>query len=262
MNPLNVSRFTRMTPASVNRTTSSRFLASASQIRDLLPTNQWKLSGALSFDKDGQEKKWPALSRKEILPDSLYGPLRQDFRSLRKAMRQERRLQLGDKVTLSFENHDTIWLQIQEMLAIEGGGSEQVTDELLAYTDLLPTSSQVCATLMLAEPNVAKRVAFLTQCVGIEHCFTLQWSNAQGAAGSVTAAPLEEEGIDRTRKGEDTKTSAVHFLVFQFASDESASFAGAVEAFIHCEHGSYGTHTVPVTGKLLESLQKDMLCRM
>ena len=43
------------------------------------------------------------------------------------------RLAVGPYATVLFENWDSMWLQIQEMLRIEKGGEAQVADELAAY---------------------------------------------------------------------------------------------------------------------------------
>lgn len=49
-------------------------------------------------------------------------------------------------------------MQIHEMLNIEKGGEQQVTDELLAYAPLVPNGSQVIITLMFEIDDKEKRL--------------------------------------------------------------------------------------------------------
>src|SRR3546814_5481393 len=59
------------------------------------------------------------------------------FETIRAEKRQEnllrkrfRRLSIGPHVSVHFENWDTMWWQVHEMLRIEKGGEEQLKDEL------------------------------------------------------------------------------------------------------------------------------------
>ena len=42
------------------------------------------------------------------------------------AIKKNRRVEVGPFATFYFENYDTMWLQVQEMLRIEKGGAEQI----------------------------------------------------------------------------------------------------------------------------------------
>src|SRR3546814_16565069 len=59
-----------------------------------------------------------------------------------------RRLSKGPYVSVHFENWDTMWWQVHEMLRIEKGGEEQLKVELAAYTPLIPNGSELTCTLM------------------------------------------------------------------------------------------------------------------
>lgn len=42
----------------------------------------------------------------------------------------QRRVAIGPHMSALFMNYDLVWFQVHEMLRIEGGGEEQVRDEL------------------------------------------------------------------------------------------------------------------------------------
>ncbi|HEY4124083.1 MAG TPA: DUF3501 family protein, partial [Rhizomicrobium sp.] len=72
----------------------------------------------------------PASTRKitpaDILPDSDYAAQRKTLRSEAIALKKHRRVEVGPFATFYFENYLTMWLQVQEMLRIEKGGTEQI----------------------------------------------------------------------------------------------------------------------------------------
>ena len=68
-------------------------------------------------------------------------------------LKQIRRLSVGPDITFYFENTQTIWWQIHEMLRIEKGGGDQIADELFAYNPMIPLNSdsgcEISATMMI-----------------------------------------------------------------------------------------------------------------
>lgn len=56
-------------------------------------------------------------------------------------------------MSIAFENYDTLWVQVQEMLLIEKGGAEQIPEELEAYNPLLPKGNELVATVMFEIDN-------------------------------------------------------------------------------------------------------------
>src|SRR5436190_11816771 len=95
----------------------------------------------------------PATQRRitpaDIIAYEKYAAERAQFRKNIIPMKQKRRVQVGLFATFYFENYDTMWLQVQEMLHIEKGGEAQIPDELEAYNPLIPQGSELIATLML-----------------------------------------------------------------------------------------------------------------
>lgn len=136
-------------------------------------------------------------------------------------LKENRRLAVGPDITFYFENVQTIWWQIQEMLRIENGGMEQVADELSAYNPLIPArqekSYEISATMMIEIDDPVRRKVVLNQLFGIDQHIMFELQNATIPGFSVD--PSEERN-----RAEDQKTSAVHFLKWLVPADRVGTF--------------------------------------
>ncbi len=161
----------------------------------------------------------PATARKimpaDILSDQDYAAQRGQLRGEAILLKKPRRVEVGPSATFYFENYQTMWLQVQEMLRIEKGGEEQVTGELDAYNPLIPQGDELIATLMLEIEDGNRRHATLLTLGGVEDTVFLEIGNDR-----ITATPTEYD--DRTTA--DGKTSSVHWLRFKFTSELIARF--------------------------------------
>src|SRR3546814_5452637 len=79
---------------------------------------------------------------------AAYAAERRDLRRDLVAKKKFRRQDVGPVCTFYFENYDTMWAQVHEMLYIEKGGEEQIEDELRAYNPLIPQGRELIATVM------------------------------------------------------------------------------------------------------------------
>ena len=89
------------------------------------------------------------ITEADILSNAEYDARRKALRAEAIATKRNRRVEVGPFATFHFENYQTMWLQVQEMLRIEKGGAEQIPGELEAYNPLIPQGSELIATLML-----------------------------------------------------------------------------------------------------------------
>jgi len=168
----------------------------------------------------------------DILPLSIWAEQRKAHRTALSAVKKNRRVGIGPHATLYFENWDTMWYQVQEMLWIEKGGEEQLPDELAAYNPMIPKGSELSATLMLEIPDEIKRRRILAELGGIENVVTI-------SVGGHRIAGIAEEDLDRTTA--DGKTSAVHFLHFPFTRDQIMVFGNFEnELMMRIDHPNYG----------------------
>ena len=171
------------------------------------------------------------ITETDILPLAEWAKIRKDHRKALSERKRNRRVAIGPHAVLLFENWDTMWYQVQEMLWIEKGGAEQLPDELAAYNPLIPQGSELVVTLMFGISDEAKRRLILAQLGGVEETISIS------IAGERVKA-IAEEDLDRTTA--DGKTSSVHFLHFPFTADQIAAFRSGGDILVRIDHPNYG----------------------
>ena len=168
------------------------------------------------------------LTRDDLLSLERYAVERPAFRARVLAHKKTRRVALDSHLTLYFEDRLTIQYQVQEMLRIERIFEPAgIDDELAAYNPLVPDGSNLKATFMLEYPDVAERRIALARLVGIEHGL---WAQVAGH-GRVVA--IADEDLERATAD---KTSAVHFLRFEFDGAMRAALRGGAALAFGSEH--------------------------
>ncbi len=155
------------------------------------------------------------LTRADILPWSEYARGRTEHRRRITAIKRNRRVEVGPYVTFYFENFDTMWLQVQEMLHIERGGDAQVPEELAAYNPLIPKGRELVATFMIEIDDPLRRSRVLAGLGGIEETAFIEVGGAR-VAGKAEA--------DQDRTTAEGKASSVQFVHFPFTDAEVAAF--------------------------------------
>ena len=155
------------------------------------------------------------LTREDIMPMEEYAKVRKERRSAIVALKRNRRMEIGPVAVCHFESYDSMWQQVHEMLFIERGGEEQITDELNAYNPMIPKGTELVCTVMFEIDEPIRRKTFLSKLGGVEETMTI------GFAGeTVTGVP--EADVDRTTA--DGKASSVQFLHFPFTPAQIAAF--------------------------------------
>ena len=172
------------------------------------------------------------ITRADILPLADYARERKALRESVVAMKKRRRVEVGPVATFYFENYQTMWHQVHEMLFIEKGGDAQVADELAAFNPLIPQGRELVATLMLEIPHPVQRAATLGKLGHIERHIFFEIGGARISA-------VAETDAERTK--EDGKTSSVHFLRFPFTADQIAAFrTEGARIVLGLDHANYG----------------------
>lgn len=109
------------------------------------------------------------ITRRDIKGPALYGPIRDDYRKRVIELKRPRRILIGDRVSLVFENRHTLSLQIEEMCRAENlTRDEQIEDEIATYNELMPTESSLSATLFIELTGNADPYVVLGQLVGLD----------------------------------------------------------------------------------------------
>jgi Protein of unknown function (DUF3501) len=165
------------------------------------------------------------------------------------AHRRLRSVQLGEHMTLQFEDEQTIRYQIQEMLRIEKIFEEDaIQSEIDTYAPMVPDGSNWKATMLLEYPDVHERKRELARLIGVEDRVFVE------VEGHPRVYAIADEDLDRENS---EKTSAVHFLRFQFNAAQNAAIRAGAAGKLGCDHTNYPSHTM-VAADTLASLAGDL----
>jgi hypothetical protein len=187
----------------------------------------------------------------EIVGIDTYETLRDAYRTRVVAAKRARRLAVGDRVMLLFENRETVRFQVQEMLRVERiRAPERVQHELDVYNELVPGDAELSATLMIEITEPASIRAELDRLLGIDACVALVLG--EGAAALRVLARFD------TSQLEDDRISAVHYLRFALPPEAIAQLRDpAVPAQIAIDHDHYRV-AAALPPALRESLVADL----
>ena len=181
-------------------------------------------------------KKPRKITRDDIMPMEEYAKIRVERRKALVAVKKNRRIPIGPHATFYFENYETMWQQIHEMLFIEKGGEAQIADELAAYNPLIPNGRELVATLMFEIDNETLRRSLLARLGGVEETAFIKFGDREIVAKA-------EEDVDRTTA--DGKASSVQFLNFNFSDDDAATFkAFNGDVILGIRHENYAHMTL------------------
>jgi Protein of unknown function (DUF3501) len=189
-----------------------------------------------------------------ITPESLmtleaYSKYRKEHKPQVIAHRKLRSVQLGENMNLQFESETTIRYQIQEMLRIEKIFEEDgILQEIEAYAPLMPDGSNWKATMLLEYPDVNERKRELARLIGVEDRLFVE------VEGQARVYAIADEDLEREN---DEKTSAVHFVRFEFTPPMCAAIKAGAQVKIGCDHTNYPAHTT-VPAEALASLASDL----
>jgi hypothetical protein len=189
------------------------------------------------------------ITRESLLSLEAYARIRKSSQASVIAHRQLRTVRLGDHLSLQFEDETTIRRQIQEMLHIEKIFDEAgILSEIEAYAPLVPDGTNWKATMLIEYPDPNERKRELGRLIGVEDRVFVE---VEGHARSYAIA---DEDLDREN---DEKTSAVHFLRFEFAEAARQAVRAGAGVKVGCDHTNYPAH-VTVSAETLASLAGDL----
>ena len=191
-----------------------------------------------------------ALTNTDLLPLERYARERAQIRERMISYRAARRLEVGPNCTWSFEDRETVRYQVQEMLRTERiFEAAGINEELAAYNPLIPSGRNLKATLLIEYPDPLERAAKLAGLRGMERRCWLQ------VAGHERVYAIADEDMEREN---EQKTSAVHFLRFEFSAAMAGDFkAGAVLA-AGVDHDAYRHGVDPAAPELCSVLRADL----
>jgi hypothetical protein len=185
----------------------------------------------------------------DILPLVDYERVRPILRPLFIREKERRRLAVGSHLTFIFENTQTAWYQVEEMIR-----TEKMTDraalqhEIDTYNELIPAPGELVATLLIEYADQTEREAALRRLVGLERHLWLTLGEKKIAA----------RFDDRQMSTE--KISAVQFVRFPLEGVTGSQFlelARKGEAAIVADHPSLAARGA-INGLVASSLAEDL----
>jgi hypothetical protein len=194
------------------------------------------------------------MGSKTITPESLmtleaYAKYRKLNQPKIIAHRRLRTVPLGEHVSVQFEDEITVRYQIQEMLRIEKIFEEEgIQAEVDVYAPLVPDGTNWKATMMIEYPDVHERKRELARLIGIEDRMFVE------AEGYPRVYAIADEDLERET---EEKTSAVHFIRFEFPKDTRDAVRAGAHVKLGCDHTNYPAH-VQIPAETLATLAGDL----
>jgi hypothetical protein len=186
------------------------------------------------------------ITRRDIKGPALYAPIRDDFRNRVIALKRPRRVLVGDRVALVFENRHTLTLQIEEMCRAENLTSDaQIAAEIEVYNALMPTADSLSATLFIELPPDEDPYVALGKLVGLDEHVVLH------------VGPFAIRAAFEPGRSTDDKISAVQYTRYPL-SPEARVFLSTpgTPIAVEIDHPNY-KHRVEGSEELRASLAGD-----
>jgi diadenosine tetraphosphate (Ap4A) HIT family hydrolase len=172
------------------------------------------------------------LTLDDILELDRYELVRAEYRERVLAHKRDRRVAVGDKVTLLFEDRETVRYQIQEMARVERiREPDKMQHEIDAYGELIPGPGELSATLFIEISELTQVKPELDRLVGIDESVSI-----------VIGEDGEEEhvrGHFDERQLEEDRISAVHYVHFPFTAGQRKLFVAAERLRVRIDHANY-----------------------
>jgi hypothetical protein len=190
--------------------------------------------------------KLAKIIRGDILGPKLYAPVRDDMRKRIMELKRHRRVHVGDRITLVFENRDTLRFQIEEMLRAESIVAEDgIQAEIDVYNSMMPDEGTLSATLFLEIPRDEDAKTALRRFIGIDEHVTL-------VIGEHRVRAAFEPG-----RQEADRISAVQYTRFPLSAEvKTALGTPGTRMAIEIDHPQY-RHAQQLTEEMRASLAAD-----
>ena len=189
------------------------------------------------------------VTRDSLLSLEAYARIRKEQKPQIIAHRRLRAVALGEHMRLQFEDERTIRYQIQEILRVEKIFEEDsIQDEVAAYAPLVPDGTNWKATMMIEYPDEHERRRELARLIGVEDRLFVE------VEGHARIYAIADEDLERETA---EKTSAVHFVRFEFDDAARAAVRAGAAVKIGCDHTNYPSHAT-IAPDTLASLAGDL----
>lgn len=189
------------------------------------------------------------ITKESLLTLEAYAKVRKSAKPGFIAHRKLRTVHLGEHMSVQFEDERTIRRQIQEMLHIEKIFDEEgIQSEIDAYAALVPDGTNWKATMLIEYPDAHERKRELARLIGVEDRLFVE------VEGHARIHAIADEDLHREN---DEKTSAVHFVRFEFPLSARQAVRAGAAVKLGCDHTNYPAHAA-ISAETLASLAGDL----
>jgi hypothetical protein len=180
----------------------------------------------------------------EIKSNADYELQRETLRPQIMALKDRRRIRLGDHLTFLFENRETVRYQIQEMMRIERlTQPQEIAHEVSTYNELIPAEGELSASLLVEYESPEERNVKLRELLGLEKHI---WLEVAGAGR--TAAIFDDRQIATDR------ISSVQYVKFRLTEAQQKNWMNGAKLI--ADHPHYQAERA-LTQAELEELAAD-----
>jgi hypothetical protein len=186
----------------------------------------------------------------DLLPLEEYaGRRREFFESHQRYLDRYRRVRLGPRLTLLFENRQTLWYRVQELLRVARlSEPEWVQRELDVCNRSLPSRDQLQAALVIAVEDETRLAAELAP-----------WQDLNGDALRLCVGPRQYPARLVTCRPEDRCVGAAHWVQFPLDGEARQLLADfRLPAWIAAAHASYRHDSERLNEDVRQSLLDDL----
>jgi Protein of unknown function (DUF3501) len=187
----------------------------------------------------------------DLLPLEEYATRRKEFFDAhRRYIDRYRRIRIGPKLTLIFENRQTLWFRLQEVIRIARlAESQEVQQELNLYNRLLPSRNLLQAALLIEIGDPTQLGAELAP------WRSLRGDNLKLHIGSVAIASHLV-----TCRPEDRTIGTAHWVQFQLTSEARKLLLNfSQRVFFRFDNEVYQHATPTISDDFRQSLLDDLL---
>jgi hypothetical protein len=190
------------------------------------------------------------LTLDDLLPLEEYAARRREFfESLARYLDHYRRVRVGPELTLLFENRQTLWFRVQEILRISRLSEPGlVQQELDVYNRLLPGPNQLQAALILDNRDSNRKTEELTA-----------WRDLRGEHLILSLADNRVSALLVTCRPEDRTIGAAHWVQFTLGNEHRMLLANSrIPAHFEIAHPHYQYESSPLSDEIRQSLVDDL----
>lgn len=189
------------------------------------------------------------VSPEDLIGLSAYERVRSQFLQEIIEYKKNRRLPVGDRVSLVFENCKTVIFQIQEMLRAEKiTDLDKIKEEIEVYNTLIPGANELSATLLIEIEDQTQIREDLLKLLGIDEAVYLKVARLPRIRATFEAGHSKED-----------KISAVQYVRFRLTPRAREAFLAGEEEIVLCiDHPNYRAQA-KIWQEMRDSLRHDLM---